>query len=132
MQNRWIAIAARVLLGIVFLLPAVLNVVGAMPQPQLQPPAAAFAKALADTHYMMPLMWGTMIIAGILLLSGLAVPLALVLLAPLVINIFAFHLFLDSSGTTIAILIAVLELHLAWYYRGAFSALFRQIAPPAR
>ena len=109
-----------------------LNAVGAMREPRLPPPAFAFAKALADTHYMMPLMWVTMAVAAVLLLSGFLVPLALVLLAPIVINIFAFHLFLDSNGTWIAILIGVLEVFLAWQYRSVFAPLFTDSAVAGR
>jgi len=56
-----------------------------------------------------------------LLLSNRFVPLALVLIAPVIVNIVAFHLFLEHSGTGMAIVIALLEIYLAWSYRSMLS-----------
>jgi hypothetical protein len=62
-------------------------------------------------------------------LTGFFVPFALVLLAPVVVNIFAFHAFLDPGNIALGIVLGVLEAYLAWYYREAFLPLFRT---PAR
>jgi uncharacterized membrane protein YphA (DoxX/SURF4 family) len=124
MSYRVIIIIARILLGLGFLLPAVLSLTGMVHQPELPPAPAAFIKELAATNYMMPLLFGTQLIGAVLLLSGFFVPFALVLLAPLIVNIFAFHLFLEPSGLAMAIAVAVLEVFLAWSYREAFAPLF--------
>jgi hypothetical protein len=73
---------------------------------------------------MLPLLWGTEIIAGILLLAGVLVPLALVLLAPVIVNIAAFHVFLAPGAIQPAIVVSALELFLGWKYRSAFGPLF--------
>ncbi|WNV88111.1 hypothetical protein [Umezawaea sp. Da 62-37] len=87
--------------------------------------AVAFSMALATTGYMMPLTMGVQLLSGILLLANRFVPLALVVLAPVVVNIFAFHLFLEPSGLPIAIAVAALELGLAWTHRAAFRPVLR-------
>jgi hypothetical protein len=58
-----------------------------------------------------------------LLLVNRFVPLALALLAPVVVNIILFHLFLAPSGLPVATVVLVLELFLAWVYRGAFRSM---------
>ncbi|WP_437586132.1 hypothetical protein [Sorangium sp. So ce1000] len=81
--------------------------------------AASFAGALAATGYMFPLIKGTEVVAGALLLSNRYVPLALALLAPIVVNIVAFHTFLTPVNP-IAWLVLALELYLVFAYRAAF------------
>jgi hypothetical protein len=56
------------------------------------------------------------------------VPLALVVIAPVIVNIFAFHAVLAPSGIAIAAVIVALEVTLAWLYRDAYRPLFA--APP--
>jgi hypothetical protein len=82
--------------------------------------AVAFAGAMVQTGYLMPLLMATQLISGLLLLAGRFVPLALALLAPVVVNIVAFHLFLAPAGLPLAGLVLVLEVYLAWAYRTAF------------
>ena len=52
------------------------------------------------------------ILSGILLLSGRFVPLALLILAPIVLQIVMFHAFLYSGGMALPIVILILELYL--------------------
>jgi len=61
------------------------------------------------------------------------VPLALALLAPIIVNILGFHLFLAPAGLGVPVVVLVAELYLAWSYRAAFapmlSARARTAAP---
>jgi hypothetical protein len=63
---------------------------------------------------------GTEVLAGLLLLTGRFVPLALTLLAPIVVNIALFHLFLVPA-LPMVVLVLTLEVSLAWAYRRAFA-----------
>jgi len=91
--------------------------------------AAAFVGALMKTGYMMPLVWGTEIVAAVLILLGIFVPFALALLTPVMVNILLFHAFLAPSGAGLAIILALLEFWLAWQYRRSFDSLFIFGAP---
>ena len=62
---------------------------------------------------------------GALFLVGVWVPLALVVSAPIVLNIALYHLFLAQSGLGIALLLVGLELYLAYRYRHVFTPLFQ-------
>ncbi|MGC4094872.1 MAG: hypothetical protein QM756_44535 [Polyangiaceae bacterium] len=72
------------------------------------------------TGYMFPFIKGTEVLAGLLLLANRFVPLALAVLAPIVLNIVAFHAFLAPSGLLMAVVVLLLELRLAYSYREAF------------
>ena len=92
--------------------------------------AAAFAGALMNTGYMMQLVTGTQLLVGVLLLLNRFVPLALALLAPIIVGIVTFHLFLAPKGTGMAIFVLVLELYLAWAYRSAFRPMLAMRVTP--
>jgi len=126
MRTKKIATSiARVLLGLVFFVFGLDGFLHFVPQPTTPPPegAMAFAMALMKSGYMFPLIKGTEFVAGALLLANVFVPLALVLLAPVVINIVAFHLFLAPSGVVLAIVLLAVEIGLAWTYRAAYRPL---------
>jgi putative oxidoreductase len=65
----------------------------------------------------------------LLLLSGRFVTLAVAVLAPIVINIVGFHLFLAPSGIALALAVLAAELYLAWTYRAAFAPMLQARAP---
>ena len=116
---------ARLLLGLVFTVFGLDGFLHFLPQPTTPPPegAMAFAIALMKSGYMFPLIKGTEVLAGLLLLSNRFVPLALVLLAPIIVNIVAFHAFLAPEGLGVAAPVLALELALAWAYRAAYRPL---------
>ncbi|MGO9060427.1 MAG: hypothetical protein ACLQU2_24045, partial [Candidatus Binataceae bacterium] len=64
------------------------------------------------------------IVSGVLILVGLLVPFALVVLAPVLVNILLFHLFLGPSGLGMAIILCVFAVVVAWQNRHAFAPLF--------
>jgi uncharacterized membrane protein YphA (DoxX/SURF4 family) len=115
---------ARVLLGLVFFVFGLNGLHPFMPNPPPTPAAQALFGALAGTPYMFPLIFGTQVLGGALLLIGLAVPFALVILAPVIVNIVCFHVFLSPDLLPVALVVAAIELFLAWYYRANFAPLF--------
>ena len=78
---------------------------------------------------MFPLVKALEVAAGVLLLANLLVPLALVLLAPIIVNIVLFHTVLAAPNPIIFLILAA-ELYLAWSYRDAYRALFVLRARP--
>jgi putative oxidoreductase len=121
---------ARVVLGLVFTILGANKFLHFLPQPPMSGPPADFFGALFATGYMLPLIATTEVVAGLLLLSGRFVPLALTLLAPVIVNILAFHLFLAPSGIAMPMVVLAAELYLAWSYREAFAPMLRaRVAP---
>lgn len=123
---RWLPAAARIAIGLVFFVFGLNGFLDFVPHPTTPPPAGAMAffLALMKTGYMLPLISATELAAGALLLANRFVPLALVLLAPVLVNIAAYHLFLDHAGGAIAAALVAIELYLAWTHRAAFRPLF--------
>ena len=121
---------ARIVLGLsllVFGLNAFLNFIPPPPTP-LPERAMEFVGALANSGYMLPLIGVTHLLVGTLLVINRWVPLALVVLAPFLVNSVAFHLFLERSGLPMALIFLAVELYLAWVYRDAFRPLFSRRA----
>jgi uncharacterized membrane protein YphA (DoxX/SURF4 family) len=119
--------AARILLGLVFFVFGLNGFLHFIPNPP--PPAAAgeFFGAMIKSGYMIPLIFAAQVTGGALLLIGVAVPFALVILAPVIVNIVAFHFFLspEPAQIVIALVVALLEIILALYHRASFAPLFR-------
>ena len=122
--------AARILLGLIFFVFGLNGFLGFLPQPELTGPPGAFVGALAATGYMFPLIKGTEVVAGALLLSNRFVPLALVLLAPVIVNIALFHFVLAPESLTMVFVMLALELSLAWVHRDAFRGVLAAKARP--
>lgn len=73
--------------------------------------------------YLLAMEKGVEIIAGILLLILRFVPIAIVVLAGIIVNILVFHIFVDSELLFLAVLVVLLEGLLIWQYRHSFKGL---------
>lgn len=131
--TRHIPTVARILLGLPLFVFGLNLWFNFLPQPQTPLPAgaAAFAGALANTGYMMPLIGTTLFIVGALLVANRFVPLALALFAPFIVNSVAFHIFLEPSGRIVAGIFLALELYLAWAYRAAYRPMLAARVTPS-
>lgn len=107
-----LALIARLLLGTIFVVFGSNGFFHFLPMPPMPEAAGAFVGALAGSGYFFPFLKGVEVVAGIALLSGYFVPLAVVVLAPVAINIFLFHAFLAPQGMVLPVIIAVLEVYL--------------------
>lgn len=123
---KWVTLIARLLLGFVFLGSGIAFFFTT--PPPLEGAMADFFKGMAATGYFFYLLKGTEIVCGALLMSGFFVPLAMVALAPVILNIFLVHAFMAPEGLVLALVIGVLEIYLAFFskeYSPAIKALFR-------
>ncbi|KAB2843171.1 DoxX protein [bacterium] len=117
-------VLCRWLLALLLIVFGANGILRFLPVPKLPARAEAFRRALADTAYMTPLWKAVEFFAAALLMLDLWVPFALVLLAPVLINILCFHFFLARKGLPLAALLVVCEALLAWAHRHAFASLF--------
>jgi uncharacterized membrane protein YphA (DoxX/SURF4 family) len=122
--------AARILLGLIFFVFGLNGFFHFLPQPPMSGPPADFVGALIATGYMFPLLKGTEVIGGALLLSGRLVPLALTVLAPVIVNILGFHLFLAPSAIALPLVVLALEIFLVRSYWSSFASVVRVHAEP--
>lgn len=110
---KWVTLIARLLLGLVFLGSGIAFFFTT--PPPMEGPIAEFFKGMMATQYFFYLLKGTEIVCGLALLSGFFVPLALVILAPVILNIFLVHAFLAHEGLPMALALGVFEVYLAFF-----------------
>src|SRR5258708_29228149 len=114
---------ARLLLGLIFVvfgLNGFLNFLSMGPMPTGL--AGQFLTALAQSHYFQ-FVAAIQIIGGALLLVNRFVPLALVILGPVIVNILSYHVFLNPTGIALALFVAILWLIVFYYHRQYFSGI---------
>lgn len=131
---RYVTIIVRILMALVFLPAGLMYFLNMMPEPKEPPPAAMmdFAGALMKTGYLFALIKGTETVVGLLFLINRFVPLALVVIAPVIVNIALanFKLGPTPAGIVTSVVIIVLELYLAWAYRSSFRPLLTAKVTP--
>ncbi len=117
-----IDMVAQALLGLVFFVFGLNGFLEFLPMPEMGDQSGAYMGGLAAASYFFPVLKIVETVSGLLLLLRLFSPLALVLLAPVVVQILLFHLFLDPAGLPMAIVITLLEAYLGFgVYRDAFT-----------
>jgi hypothetical protein len=121
-----LTLIARLLLGLIFLvfgLNGFLNFINMGPLPSGL--AGQFIVALAVSHYFW-VVAGLQVAGGLLLLVNRFVPLALVLLGPVIVNILLYHALLNPSGAVLAIVVTILWFIVFYGQRQYFSGIFAQ------
>jgi putative oxidoreductase len=120
------SLIGRILLGLLLLVFGLNGFLNFMPTPPMPTDLAGqFAGALVQSHYM-SVIFALDLIAGILLLLNRYVPLALTLIAPVIVNIVFFHAFMAPRGLPIAFFMCVLWILSAIKVWPAFAALLEQ------
>jgi uncharacterized membrane protein YphA (DoxX/SURF4 family) len=126
-----LTLAARLVLGLLFLASGVAGLV--MPTPPLPegtPPGMVALFTGLTGSYLLTLVKLTEAVVGALLLASRFVPLALLVLAPVTVNIVLVHLLLAPSGLPIALVVLALHLFLGWSYRGAYRGVLAARVEP--
>jgi len=119
-----VAAVARYLLGLMFLIFG-LNSFLMFIKGQMPPgPAGEFASLLMNTHYAQ-VVGAIEIVAAILFLVNRYVPLALVLLGPVLVNILLFHILMAPATIGPGIFVTLLWFLVAYHVRSAFAPLFQ-------
>ena len=119
-----ISAIARYLAGVIFLVFGLNGFLHFIPLPRPEGIAAQFMGALFVSHYL-TLIFLLQVIAGVLLLINRYVPLALAILAPVIVNILSFHALMAPSGLPLAIFVAILWTVTFIGVRSAFASLFQ-------
>ena len=117
---------ARVLLGIIFLVVGLNGFLHFLPQPPMPDGLAKqYVDVLQASHYMV-LVFAVQIVSGLLFLANRYVPLALALIAPVIVNILLFHALMAPSGIGPGVLVTFLWIVIAFSVRSAFAGLLQR------
>ena len=126
---RTASVIARYLAGLIFLVMGLNGFLHFIPFPPPPGIAGQFMGALYVSHYLW-VIFAFQVLAGVLLLVNRYVPLALAVLAPVIVNILTFHALMAPSGLPMAVFVAVLWAVIFIDVRPAFAGLFRSRLEP--
>ena len=123
--GRIVTAIVRILLGLMFLVFGLNGFLNFIPAPKDMPPEILnVIGALMKAGYM-TVVSGAEVLVAVLLLTNRFVPLALALLAPIVVGIITYHVAMQPATIGPGIVVLLMELYLAWAYRGAFRSMLR-------
>ncbi|HEV8075236.1 MAG TPA: hypothetical protein VGP66_05280 [Candidatus Acidoferrum sp.] len=101
------SLIARLLMGLIFLVFGLNGFLHFIKAPMPEGIAGQFAGALFVSKYYV-VIFGVQVISGVLFLVGRFVPLALVLIGPVIVNILCFHALMGAPGLPLAVVVTVL------------------------
>jgi hypothetical protein len=99
-------------------------------QPQLSPLAMQYFTVLVASHYMVPVFL-LQVICGLMFFANWRVPLALTLIAPVIVNILLFHGLMDPKGIVPGAIATICWCILFSWHRAAFAGILAA-DPPRR
>ena len=118
-------VIVRTLMGLLFLFASVTYFLNLITPPPMEGAIKTFNEGLAASGYFFTLLKVTEFVCGLLFVSGSFVPLAMVIISPVIVNIMMVHTFLDRSGLPVALFLVLGNIFLAWYYRDRFASLLK-------
>jgi hypothetical protein len=121
---RIASVIARYLAGVIFLVMGLNGFLHFIPMPPPAGVAGQFMGALYVSHYLW-VIFAFQVLGGLLLLVNRYVPLAVALLAPVLVNILTFHVLMAPAGLPMALFVAILWTAIFIQVRPAFSGLFQ-------
>jgi hypothetical protein len=121
---RTVSTIARYLAGVIFLIFGLNGFLNFIPMPPPGGIAGQFMGALYASHYLW-VIFAFQLLAAVLLLVNSYVPLAVAVLAPVIVNILSFHALMAPSGLPLALVVAVLWALIFVNVRPAFAGLIQ-------
>ena len=119
---KTLILISRILLGLIFVVFGLNGFLNFIPAPAPTGIAGQYVGALFVSHYL-AVVFALELVAGVLLLTDRFVRAALVILAPILVNIVLFHAFMAPAGYAPAAIAVALWLVLFYQERAVFSTL---------
>ena len=128
-----VGLIARILLGLMFTVFGLNGFLHFIPMKggPISPLAMQYMGTIAQSH-MLTYAYAVQLLTGLMLLAGFFVPLALVLLGPVLANILLYHGTMDPKGIMPGLVAFALWLLVFVSVLPSFAGLFRARAVPAR
>jgi len=100
----------RFLLGLMMVNAGLNKFFHYIPMSEMSQSAMDLMGAFGASEYMLPLIAITEIVAGVLLLTKRYVAVGAVLMMPITVNIFLFHMFLDTAGMGMGVVLLLINI----------------------
>jgi uncharacterized membrane protein YphA (DoxX/SURF4 family) len=123
-MNAKLSMILRILLGLILVVFGANKFLDFMPHMEMPEAAGNFMGAMMATGYMFKLVGATEVVVGLLLIAKKAVPFALIVLAPVALNMVFFHLFLAPAGIVPAAVVTLLTIVLIYDNWNSYKSLF--------
>ena len=118
-------IIARTLMGLLFLFASITYFFKLITPPPLTGAMKVFNDGLLASVYLLPTVKVIELLCGLAFVSGRFVPLASVLIAPIIVNIVLVHAFLGPEGLPVALFLVLANGLVAYYHRDRYKPLFQ-------
>ena len=122
-MNKKVVLIVRVIFGIMLIALGSFSFMN-LPIPDYPAKAKGFLVAIADTGYMNYTIGLIFMIVGLMFVSGRYVALGALLLAPIIVNVLLFHIFLDIKSIALGSVVAVLNIFIAYTECDKYKPLF--------
>ncbi len=109
-------------MGLLFLFASIVVLFNLTPQPELEGNVKIFMDGVNATGYLLALIKVTEFLCGVAFVTGRFVPLATIVISPVIVNIFLFHLFVDTNGLPVAVFLLLGNMFLGYAYWENFKS----------
>jgi len=118
-------IIVRSIMGLIFLFASITFLFKLITPPEPTGPMKVFSAGLNASIYLMPTVKIIELSCGVAFLSGRFVPLATILISPIIVNILLVHAFLGPEGLPVAIFLVLANSFVAYNYKESYKPLFK-------
>lgn len=115
---------ARIVLAIFLIVLGSNGFFNFLPYPEMSDSANAFMGAINSAKFIFPLIGLIEIVSGILLLAKKAMPFALIMVLPILVNAMIFHVSLNPEGMLFATICFVCNIFLLYHNRESYKTLY--------
>lgn len=122
---RLAAVIVRTLMGLLFLFASITYLFDLIEPPPLTGAMKVFQDGLEASVYLLPAVKIVELLCGVAFVTGRFVPLATVVIAPIIVNIFLVHVFLQPQGLPIALFLVFSNAFVAYHHRESYKPLLR-------
>ena len=126
LRNRKFVRTVQIILGLYLVFVSISGFFQLLPPPEFNEAGSAFLGALFNTGYIFYLMQIIFLFSGLLFIFNKWSAFGTILLAPITVNILAFHVFLDFTGWWMALIFAILNVYLLAIHWPRYKPIFKR------
>lgn len=119
-----LTIIVRILIGLLLIFGSVVYFLKLYPVPEMKGDLKTFNEGLDASHYLMSFVKGVELLCGLSFLTGKFVKLTAIMLLPITINIFLVHIFVDTGGIAVGIIILLANIFIIYRNWDSYKHLF--------